>query len=88
MNNAASGLQVLQHILRLSVLTTLLLLAVGAAQASKKNDTLLWLTEFEPPTYDFYAQTNREGVVLAKHIWDEMVKGYYGLGRFVEAIVF
>jgi peptide/nickel transport system substrate-binding protein len=74
MNNAASGLQVLQHILRLSVLTTLLLLAAGAAQAGKKNDTLLWLTEFEPPTYDFYAQTNREGVVLAKHIWDTLVE--------------
>ena len=44
------------------------------AAASKKNDTLVWLTEFEPPTYDFYAQTNREGVVLAKHIWDTLVE--------------
>jgi len=45
-----------------------------AAHAGKKNDTLLWLTEFEPPTYDFYAQTNREGVVLAKHIWDTLIE--------------
>jgi peptide/nickel transport system substrate-binding protein len=46
----------------------------GAAHAGKKNDTLLWLTEFEPPTYDFYAQTNREGVILGKHIWDTLVE--------------
>ena len=45
-----------------------------SAWAGKKNDTLIWLTEFEPPTYDFYAQTNREGVVLAKHIWDTLVE--------------
>ena len=48
--------------------------ACGAAWAGKKNDTLLWLTEFEPPTYDFYAQTLREGVVLAKHIWDTLLE--------------
>ena len=45
-----------------------------AAWAGKKNDTLVWLTTFEPPTYDFYAQTNREGVVLAKHIWDTLLE--------------
>lgn len=66
--------RVLQHILRLSALTALVLLTGGAAQAGKKNDTLVWLTAFEPPTYDFYAQTLREGVVLTKHIWDTLLE--------------
>lgn len=66
--------RVLQHILRLAALTALVLLTGGAAQAGKKNDTLVWLTEFEPPTYDFYAQTLREGVVLTKHIWDTLLE--------------
>jgi peptide/nickel transport system substrate-binding protein len=45
-----------------------------AAWGGKKNDTLVWLTALEPPTYDFYAQTNREGVVLSKHIWDTLLE--------------
>ncbi len=64
----------LGHIFRFGALAALVLLAGGPAQAGKKNDTLLWLTEFEPPTYDFYAQTNREGVILAKHIWDTLIE--------------
>src|SRR5262245_2485044 len=40
-----------------------LVLASASALAGKKNDTLVWLTEFEPPTYDFYAQNNREGFI-------------------------
>src|SRR5258706_854389 len=52
------------------------------ALAGKKNDTLLWLTEFEPPTYDFYAQTNREGVVLAKHVWDTLIERDLATGEF------
>ena len=71
MNIASSALQ---HTLRLAALAALVLLTGGVAQAGKKNDTLLWLTEFEPPTYDFYAQTNREGVVLAKHLWDTLLE--------------
>src|SRR5262245_9831154 len=57
-----------------AALAAAVLFSGGAAWAGKKNDTLNWLTEFEPPTYDFYAQTNREGVVLAKHIWDTLVE--------------
>ncbi|MCC7081768.1 MAG: ABC transporter substrate-binding protein [Burkholderiales bacterium] len=44
------------------------------AWAGKKNDTLVWLTALEPPTYDFYAQTNREGIVLSRHIWDSLLE--------------
>ena len=71
---------VLWNFLRLAALGAALALP-GAAQAGKKNDTLLWLTEFEPPTYDFYAQTNREGVVLAKHIWDTLVEKDLATGQ-------
>jgi len=52
----------------------LLALAAATVHAGKKDDTLLWLTEFEPPTFDFYAQTNRAGVVLAKHVWDTLIE--------------
>jgi peptide/nickel transport system substrate-binding protein len=51
---------------------TLVLFAAGA-EAGKKDDTLNWLTGFEPPTFDYYAQTNREGVILGLHIWDALV---------------
>ena len=60
----------------------LALALAGAAHAGKKDDTLLWLTEFEPPTYDFYAQTNREGVVLAKHVWDTLIERDLATGEF------
>jgi peptide/nickel transport system substrate-binding protein len=49
------------------------MLVAAGAQAGKKDDTLNWLTEFEPPTYDFYAQTNREGVIIGQHVWDALV---------------
>jgi len=62
-----------QQMRRWGLMGAMLALA-GGVHAGKKNDTLVWLTEFEPPTYDFYAQTNREGVVLAKHIWDTLVE--------------
>lgn len=74
MNIRAGVLRKLIQLSVLGALASLLVLAGGPAQAGKKNDTLLWLTEFEPPTYDFYAQTNREGVVLAKHIWDTLLE--------------
>ena len=45
----------------------------GAAWAGKKNDTLVWLSEFEPPTYEFYAQQQRPGLIIARHIWDTLV---------------
>ena len=71
-----------RQFLGLSAIAALLVLGGGHAQAGKKNDTLLWLTEFEPPTYDFYAQTNREGVVLAKHVWDTLIERDLSTGEF------
>jgi peptide/nickel transport system substrate-binding protein len=63
-----------RQFLGLSAIAALLVLCGGPAQAGKKNDTLLWLTEFEPPTYDYYAQTLREGVLVQKHVWDTLVE--------------
>ena len=45
---------------------------VSAAHAGKENDTLVWVTKFEPPTYNYYDQTLREGVILSRHIWDSL----------------
>src|SRR5262245_11939571 len=50
-----------------------LILGSGAASAGKKNDTLVWLYEAEAPTYDFYAQQQRIGVIVARHVWDTLV---------------
>ena len=71
-----------RQFLGLGAIAALFVLGGGYAQAGKKNDTLLWLTEFEPPTYDFYAQTNREGVVLAKHVWDTLIERDLATGEF------
>jgi len=54
--------------------TALLAFGCASAFAGKKNDTLVWLTEFEPPTYDFYAQQQRIGVIIARHVWDTLVE--------------
>jgi len=43
-----------------------------SANAGKQNDTLVWVTKFEPPTYNYYDQTLREGVILSRHIWDSL----------------
>ena len=48
------------------------LFTVSAAHAGKENDTLVWVTKFEPPTYNYYDQTLREGVILSRHIWDSL----------------
>ena len=50
-----------------------LAVAAGNAAAGKKNDTLVWLYEAEAPTYDFYAQQQRIGVIVARHVWDTLV---------------
>ena len=71
-----------RQFLGLSAITAAFVLCVGPAQAGKKNDTLIWLDEFEPPTYDFYAQTNRAGVILAKHIWDTLIERDLATGEF------
>ena len=60
----------------------LLAFAAANAHAGKSNDTLMFLTELEPPTFDFYAQTNREGVVLAKHVWDTLIERDLTTGEF------
>ena len=38
------------------------LFGLSAAHAGKENDTLVWVTKFEPPTYNYYDQTLREGI--------------------------
>ncbi|MDC0432782.1 ABC transporter substrate-binding protein, partial [bacterium] len=48
------------------------LFGISAAYAGKENDTLVWVTKFEPPTYNYYDQTLREGVILSRHIWDSL----------------
>lgn len=44
------------------------------AFAGKKDDTLVFLAAREPPSYDFFMQSNREGVILNRHIWDGLVR--------------
>jgi peptide/nickel transport system substrate-binding protein len=47
-------------------------LATTTAQAGKKDDTLVWATEFEPPTFNYYDQTLREGTILSRLVWDSL----------------
>lgn len=48
-------------------------LSAGAAIAGKADDTLVFLAEREPPSFDFFMQSNREGVILNRHIWNGLV---------------
>ena len=41
----------LRQVLGLGAFAAAIALASGTAHAGKKNDTLLWLTEFEPPNF-------------------------------------
>ncbi len=42
--------------------------------AGKQDDTLVFLAAREPPSFDFFMQSNREGVILNRHIWDGLVR--------------
>lgn len=55
----------------------------GSAQAGKENDTLVWVTQFEPPTYNYYDQTLREGTILSRHIWDSLYWRDLETGEYV-----
>lgn len=43
-----------------------------SALAGKKDDTLVWVTQFEPPTFNYYDQTLREGTILSRLVWDSL----------------
>ena len=66
-----------------------LLAAAGAAllaapaMADKANDTLVWITTFEPPTYNYYDQTLREGTILSRHLWDSLFWRDLETGEYV-----
>ncbi|MCA8927738.1 MAG: ABC transporter substrate-binding protein [Alphaproteobacteria bacterium] len=55
----------------------------GAAQAGKDDDTLTWVTTYEPPTYNYYDQTLREGTILSRHIWDSLYWRDLDTGEYV-----
>jgi len=58
-------------------------MASGAALAGKEDDTLVWVTTFEPPTYNYYDQTLREGTILSRHIWDSLYWRDLETGEYV-----
>lgn len=55
----------------------------SSAFAGKEDDTLVWVTTFEPPTYNYYDQTLREGVILSRHIWDSLYWRDLDTGEYV-----
>lgn len=55
----------------------------GSAFAGKEDDTLVWVTQFEPPTYNYYDQTLREGTILSRHIWDSLYWRDLDTGEYV-----
>ena len=58
-------------------------LLANPANAGKKDDTLVWITTFEPPTYNYYDQTLREGTILSRHIWDSLYWRDLETGEYV-----
>ena len=59
-----------------------LVLATGSAWADKANDTLTWSSLAEPPNISYYANTQRDGLILAAHIWDGLVYRDERTGEF------
>ncbi len=68
---------------RAAVLAAATLGFAGAASAGKDDDTLVWVTKFEPPTYNYYDQTLREGTILSRHIWDSLYWRDLDTGEYV-----
>lgn len=58
-------------------------LLAGPAMADKANDTLVWITTYEPPTYNYYDQTLREGTILSRHLWDSLFWRDLDTGEYV-----
>lgn len=44
------------------------------AEAQKADDRLVFLAAREPPSFDFYMQSNREGVILNRMMFDGLVR--------------
>ena len=57
-------------------------MAAGSALAGKANDTLTWSSLAEPPNISYYANTKRDGLILAAHIWDGLVYRDERTGEF------
>jgi peptide/nickel transport system substrate-binding protein len=49
-------------------------LSAVEADAQKAEDRLVFLAAREPPSFDFYMQTNREGVILNRIMFDGLVR--------------
>src|SRR5262245_19429494 len=49
------------------------ILSVGAAEAGKKDDTLVWATDRDNPIADPFYLNTRELVVIGHHVWDTLV---------------
>src|SRR5262245_21150070 len=50
------------------------LLAIGpAAEAGKKDDTLVWATDRDNPIADPFYLNTRELVVVGHHVWDTLI---------------
>jgi peptide/nickel transport system substrate-binding protein len=50
-----------------------LMLGSIPAWAGKKNDTLIYTSEREEPNIDIYYNSSREGLVVSRMIWDQLV---------------
>ncbi|MHC4511040.1 MAG: ABC transporter substrate-binding protein, partial [Planctomycetota bacterium] len=48
-------------------------LIVSPAMAGKKDDTLIFASERELENNDNYFNTAREGIIIARHIWDNLI---------------
>jgi len=60
-----------------------LAMTASPALAGKDDDTLVWITTFEPPTYNYYDQTLREGTILSRHLWDSLFWRDLDTGEYV-----
>jgi peptide/nickel transport system substrate-binding protein len=76
----------IRHLVIPAALAALLLSAASPATAGKKDDTLTWLSNSEPDNIDIYENTLREGLILARHVWDALMEVDPKTGGYVPSL--
>ena len=69
----ASGIMTRRGSTARAALTLLMLAASVPALAGKANDTLVYASDTEPENVSPYHNSAREGVILARNVWDTLI---------------
>ena len=75
-------IRTIRHVAIPAALAALLISVAPPAMAGKSNDTLTWLSNSEPDNFDMYQNTLREGIIVARLVWDSLMEVDPNTGDF------